>query len=294
MEQVSPEGQRIFSEQQAEKLKQEFLETALKDRPEIVGRHLEETRALINKGLEMIQTFEKATYRRHPASVYTDTDVVYIDSGAGPYSYKMLEEGKTDLDDESYHKWPWSRKMDRARIRAAYALVSMITAGRVKKSPGDLTTEDYEKYAPYLMYTAPDWQNAHIRHVLKLQKASDRFKIPDKKLIMYDEFTNRQGERQPIIHTEDQIEGLKFPPGPDGNPPRRVVMVSHAAHLMRIMYILGKYPDSIPVGTVLQPFPIPTPTAAVVEYAKNELIGTIVSVFGKDRASLTPYNKYQL
>lgn len=65
-------------------------------------------------------------------------------------------------------------------------------------------------------------------------------------------------------------------------------------HLMRIMQILGKYEDSIPNGTILQPFPIPTPIAAVGEYAKNELIGTIVAVFGKDRASLTPYNKYQL
>lgn len=299
MEQVSPEGQRIFSEQQAEKLKQEVLETALKDRPEIVGIHLEETRTLVSSGLEMIQAFEEATNKAHPV-IYTDTDVVYIDSGPGPYSYKMLEEGKTDLDDVAYHKYPWSRKMDRARIRAAYVLAGMIAAKRieeqtdVKKSPHDLTKKDYEDYVPYLMYTATDWQNAHIRRVLKLQKASGRFKIPDNKLIMYEEFINRQGERKPIIHTEDQIEGLQFPLGPDGNPPRRVAIVSHPAHLMRIMHILGKYPNSIPEGTILQAFPVPTPIAAVREYSRDELIGTIVAVFGKDRASLTPYNKYQL
>lgn len=299
MEQELPEGQRIFSEQQAENLKQEVLETALIERPEIAGLHLEEIKILINNGLGMIQVFEEATYKRHP-TVYTDTDVVYIHSGPGPYSYSMLEPGKTDLDDISYHKYPWSRKMDRARIRAAYALVSMITARRiedqtgVKRSPQDLTTQDYEDFGPYLMYTSTTWQNAHIRHVLKLQKASGRFKIPDNKLLMYNEFINRQGERKLIVHTEDQIEGLQFPLRPDGNPPRRVAIVSHPAHLMRIMHILGKYPDSIPSGTILQPFPIPTPIAAVTEYARNELLGTIVTVFSRNRASLTPYNKYRL
>lgn len=301
MEQILPEGQgqRLFSEQQAESLKQEVLQTARKERPEIVGTHLEEIKTLINNGLGMIQAFEEATYKRHP-TVYTDTDVVYIDSGPGPYSYDMLEPGKKDLDDVSYHKYPWSRKMDRARIREAYVLVGMITARRiedqtgVKKSLRDLTTQDYENHSPYLMYTTASWQNTHIRHVLELQKESGRFKIPDNKLIMYEEFINRQGERKPIIHTEDQIEGLQFPPDPDGNPPRRVAIVSHPAHLMRIMHILGKYPDSIPEDTILQPFPIPTPIAAVTEYARNELMGTIVTVFIRNRASLTPYNKYQL
>lgn len=301
MEQEFSEGQghRLFSEQQAENLKQEVLQTALKERPEIVKRHLEEVKTFIGEGLGMIQAFEEATYKRQP-TVYTDTDVVYIDSGPGPYSYDMLELGKTDLDDVPYHKIPWSRHMDRARTRKAYALVGMITARRideqtgVKRSPRSLTTQDYEDYSPFLMYTSTTWQNAHIQHVHELLKKAGLFKIPDNKLLMYAEFINRQGERKPITHTEDQIEGLQFPPGPNGNPPRRVAMVSHPAHLMRIMHILGKYPDSIPNGTILQPFPTSTPIAAVAEYAKIELLGTIGTVFSKDRASLTPYNKYQL
>lgn len=293
MEQISNEW--------LENLRQEVFNTALKDRSEMVSENLERVKTFIADGLKMIQIFERATHLKHPP-INLDTDTVYIDSGPGPYSYDpdLLEPGKTDLDDLPYHKWPWSRNMDRGRVRAAYTLVGMITAGRIKKETDvekqlkDLTPDDYKNFGPYLMYTSTTWQNSHIRHVFSQLKKSGQFKIPDSKLIMYEEFINREGERKPIVHTEDQIEGLKFPLKPDGNPPRRVAVVSHPAHLMRIMHILGKYPDSIPNGTRLQPFPIPTPIAAVTEYAKNELIGTMVSALIKNRASLRPYDKYQL
>lgn len=63
---------------------------------------------------------------------------------------------------------------------------------------------------------------------------------------------------------------------------------------MRIMHILGKYPDSIPSESVLQAFPIPTPKDAMTEYAKAELLGTLGTVFKKGRATLTPYTNYEL
>jgi hypothetical protein len=78
------------------------------------------------------------------------------------------------------------------------------------------------------------------------------------------------------------------------SPPRRIVVVSHPAHLMRILHILGKYPDSVPSETTLQLFPIPTPTAAKDEYSRGEILGTLGTVFGKGRASLHPYANYEL
>lgn len=247
----------------------------------------------------MIQQFEEASYQKHP-EIHTDTDVIYVDSGPGPYSYAMLEPGKTDLDDVNYHKFPWSRRMDRARNRAAYVLASMITAKRIEEQTGlikstkDLTPEDFEKYSPYFMYTSTTWQNSEIRHAHSLLKDAGIFKIPDSKLVMYDEFTAATGERKKITHTEDQVEGFQFPTNPDGSPPRRVAIVSHPAHLMRIFHILGKYPNSIPEGTIVQPFPIPTPIDAIIDYTKAELLGTLGTVFSRNRASLTPYDKYQL
>lgn len=253
----------------------------------------------LTNGIRMIQEFEEATYQKHP-EIHTDTDVIYIDSGPGPYSYNMLEPGKTDLDDVNYHKWKWSRKMDRARIRTAYTLASLVTQKRIKeqtdvfKPTEELTSLDFEKYGPYLMYTTVDWQAKHIKHALKMARKTGTFKIPDNKLVMYETFTPRNGEEKPIVHTEDQIEGLSFPSSPDGSPPRRIAIVSHPAHLMRIMHILGKYPDSIPSESVLQAFPIPTPKDALTEYAKTELLGTLGTVFRSGRASLKPYINYEL
>jgi len=247
----------------------------------------------IRNGIDMIEKFEEASYRKHP-EVHSDTDVIYIDSGPGPYSYKMLEPGKTDLDDKNYHKWQSSRKMDRARIRTAYTLATMITSQRTRKQADALTTEDFEKFGPFLMYTSVDWQASHIRHALNLTREKGTFKIPDSKIVMYENFTSRNGEVKPIIHTQDQIEGLQFPSNPDGSKPRRVMIVSHPAHLMRVMHILGKYPDSIPEGTKLHAFPISTPTAALREYAEGELMGTLATVFKTGRASLTPYSNYEI
>lgn len=261
--------------------------------------HEPAVKLFLTGGITMIQEFEKATLQKHP-EIHTDTDVIYIDSGPGPYSYNMLEAGKTDLDDLSYHQFTWSRKMDRARIRAAYTLAGMITAKRIKEDTGlikptkDLTSEDFEKYGPSLMYTSVDWQNSHVKHALAIAREAGTFKIPDSKLVIYEEFTNRQGETKPITHTEDQIEGLIFPNRPDGAPPRRIAVVSHPAHLMRIMHILKKYPDSIPNHTILQLFPIPTPKDARTEYATAELLGTLATIFEKGRAALVPYTNYEL
>lgn len=255
-------------------------------------------REFIEGSIAIIQELEKKTYQKHP-DIHLDTDVIYIDSGPGPYSYKMLEPGKTDLDDINYHKWPWSRKMDRARIRAAYKITEIVTAKRIsektgiKKDTKDLTADDFEQYGPYLMYASVDWQQNHINHVHKLAKEAGIFKIPDSKLITYTEFIKRNGEQKPIVNTEDQMEGLRFPLIA-GNSPRRIVMISHPAHFLRMMHILGKYPDSIPDQSTLQLFPIPTPIDAVEEYTKAEIMGTLATVFRKGRASLTPYTNYEV
>lgn len=296
----SPEIQRILSQEQRSQFFEDIFGQIDNEKwKDAAYANLLGVRTFISNGIDMIQAFEEATHQKHP-DIHSDTDVIYIDSGPGPFSFNMLEPGKTDLDDVNYHKWKWSRKMDRARVKAAYTLASMITSKRIEEQTGtrkptdELTVEDFEKFGPSLMYTSVDWQDSHIKYALGLAREAGNFKIPDSKIVMYKEFVDRQGNKKPITHTQDQIEGLLFPNNPDGTPPRRIAIVSHPAHLMRIMHILGKYPDNIPNGTKLQAFPIPTPPAAVKEYAEIELIGTLATVFKTDRASLTPYTNYEL
>ena len=71
-------------------------------------------------------------------------------------------------------------------------------------------------------------------------------------------------------------------------------MVSHPAHFLRMMHILGKYPESIPEQSILQLFPIPTPTDAVEEYAKAEIMGIMATIFRKGRASLEHFTRYEV
>jgi hypothetical protein len=291
---------RILSETQSQALYEEILDT-IDAEPwhEAARLNLPAVQTFIRNGIHFINQLEIATHQRHP-EIHSDTDVIYIDSGPGPYSFNMLQPGKADLEDVSYHKWPWSRKMDRARIRAAYKIAELVTVMRIKeqtgltKNTGDLTEDDFERYGPYLMYTSVAWQQSHIEHALKMARRSGMFKIPGSKLIGYTTFTNRAGVVQPIVHTEDQVEGFHFSPFVGKAVPRRMVIVSHPAHLLKIVHILGKYPDSIPQGTTLQLFPVPTPISAGPEYSKAEIRGTLGSIFRKGRATLEPFARYEI
>lgn len=293
------EHSQLLSEHDKKVLNKETLE-AIEKEPWVdkAKQNLVEVVSLIKNGVELINDFEQASYQKHP-EIHNDTDVIYIDSGPGPYSYKMLEEDKSDLDDVNYHKWKWSRKMDRARIRTAYVIASHVTAKRLKKQTGitkelkDLTEEDYERYSPYLMYTSVEWQAKHIRNSILLSRALGSFKIPKNRIFMYEAYKSETGEMKPIVNTQDQIEGLTFPNNPEGFPPRRIAMVSHPAHLLRILHILGKYPNVIPDETTLQLFPITTPKDGVNEYAKAEILGSLATVF-KGRATFEPFTRYQI
>jgi hypothetical protein len=290
---------RILPKQKISELYDDVLATALYERSKAVTAHLVEIEVFIKKGIQMIQDFERSATMA--PSVRSDIDIVYIDSGPGPIAINLLKQkNRYNFPDKNYHKFPWSGNMDKDRIEAGIKFLSHITARRKKEATNivtlakHLTTTDYLQYAPYLMYTSTDWQTAHARDAITMFRKSGRLKIPDDKIIMYDSFKNRKGDMKPIIHTEDQIEGLTFPKCRDGRPPRRVAIVSHPAHLMRIMHILGHYPERIPETTIVQPVPILTPIEAVIEYARAELLGTIATVISKNRATLIPYDRYQL
>lgn len=296
---VTAEHSQLLSEQNKNELYKEIIEE-IEEEPwkDKVNQHKAAVGSLIRNGIELINILEEASYQKHP-EIHADTDVIYIDSGPGPYSYKMLEEGKSDLDDVNYHKWKWSRKMDRSHIRTAYAIAAHVTSKRLQKATGvsksinELTEEDFEKYSPSLMYTSVDWQASHIRNAMTLSRVLGNFRIPESKIVMYETFKSEDGETKPIHHTQDQIEGLRFPKNPDGTSPRRVVMVSHPAHLLRILHILSRYHHVIPKETALQLFPITTPKEGVREYAKAEILGTLATIF-KERATFEPFNRYKI
>lgn len=260
------EQTRIFTEQQKDALRTRVIVRARAENSQLATRDPQELTGFVRGGIELINEFEKAA-RPHPP-IYKNTDVVYLDSGPGPYSKKFPPfEDKPDVN---YHEKEWTRKMDRARVRTGVVVMHNVVAQRTGKTIGEVTPEDIREHCPLLLYTATPWEVKHIRGVFDQLRNEGIFKIPEEKIFMYDHIVGEDGRERPIVHTVDQMEGLHFP---DGVVPQRIVVVSHPAHLLRVLHMMEKFKDRIPEGTIVQPFPLPTPLGASMEYAEMELLG---------------------
>lgn len=281
MESVPDFGPRVLAPNELGQLKVSVLKAAVIDTPQLKNIDPNEVNRVLDRDLAMLQEFEGAALP-HP-QVHPDTDVVFIVPGPGEYSLKVPPyEQKPDR----YQNLPWARKMDRARVRVGLALVREITAQRLGKNTQVVTTEDIVQHGPWLHYSTTHWENEHIKGVLSEQAV----KIPSEKIIMYEDIVGNDGKTRPIVNTADQLEGLNFQ---DKVKPRRIAVVSHAPHLVRIMHMMEKFKARIPAGAVVQPFPLPTPVGGVPEYARMELQGTLAGIYKLGTASPTPY-PYQL
>lgn len=304
-ERLHPETFQSFNEAQQFNIRTRVLDAAADPVREswalLAKAQWSEVVQFVDHSIAMITALEGAS-RPHP-TIHSDTDVVYVDSGPGLYSYakNLLPDGITELGDDSYHHRRYTRKMDRARLRAAHTLVREITARRMTDATGhpkpvnEVSEQDLAQFGPYLQYTSTTWQNEPTLQVMQKLRSQGLFQIPESKIIMYDAYTDSEGRQKPIVHTEDQIQGLQFV-NDQGQTfePRRVAMVSHPAHILRILHILGKYPTVIPENTTLQMFPIPTPSDGLTQYAQDEILGTLATILKKDRASFSPYFNFEV
>lgn len=216
----------------------------------------------------------------HP-DIHEEADAIVVFSGPGAISKNVSPY--TDKDDR-YSQLPWSRKMDRARLKVAAFLMREITAKRLNREVSEITDEDVINNGPYLHYAGTPWENDHLKEAIK----SGEIKIPLEKLYSYSEIEDPSGNKRTIGNTADQITGFKMP-----EKPRRIVIVDHPAHLVRVLHMFGMFPERIPEGAVLQPFPIPTPKDGEFDYAKMELKGTLAYIYKYNLAhkKAIPYEK---
>lgn len=278
------DNSRLLTEHQKAILREGVLIQACEESPRAREASAGELENFIDLGIAMIDEFERAA-KPHP-EIHADTDVVYVDSGPGPYSVSFPPyENKPD---NNYHNYAWSRKMDRARIRAGVVLVAETTAKRLGKPAKDVTVEDILEDGPWLQYAATTWENNHVKAVFDELRQHGILKVPESRILMYDGMTDSNGIFQPIVHTAEQIRFLHFP---EGLVPRRFAIVSHPAHLVRILHTIEQFKDRISKDTVIQPFPLPTPPEGIFDYAKLELLGTVAGIYRHDppTASTTPH-----
>lgn len=257
-------------------LVQKILEAATLETPELEKADRNEVTTIISQSIRLAQTLEQTAGPPHPR-IYPDTDVVWVVSGPGAYSLNLPPfQDKKDR----YQHLPWTRRMDRHRLRIGAALVSQVTAERLDKHFQRVTSEDIANNGPVLIYNGTPAENQHI--LAALSQAS--VKIPREKVFMFDSYTDSEGIH-PIGNTADQVKSLHFP---KGSVPRRITIVSHAPHLVRVLYLLDYY-RTTPERTIVQPFPIETPKDGKSDYLEIEIKGLLAYIYKYGRAGKTPF-----
>src|SRR3989338_5726356 len=166
-------GPRVFGETERTQLRERILEAAKVDTPQLKNIDPKDVDTILDHDLDMLQEFERAALP-HP-QIYSDTDVVFVVSGPGEYS---LDFPPYEKKPDRYQHLHWSRKMDRARVRAGVILVKEITAQRLGKSAKDVTSEEILQHGPWLHYSATHWENEHVKGVL----AQEVLKFPPEKI----------------------------------------------------------------------------------------------------------------
>lgn len=252
---------------------------------------------IIAQAIELIIELENkalATSGERFQRLHTDTDVVMILSGPGKYS-SAIDAGIEKPVDTQYHDYLWTRKMDRARIRAGVLTWLGVVAKRAEKNLRDVSHEDIMQFAPVLHYAATSWEVRHFEKVVT-HFAGLGLVIPSEKILTYSEVPDHGGGTRPIKNTFDQISGLCIPA-----ETRRILIVGHGPHLIRSMYILNHFSEVVHQATV-QLYPLKSPTAAlatntdpngeiisIAKYIEMEVRG-IVANFSQERGSQQPFS----
>lgn len=152
-----------------------------------------------------------------------------------------------------------------------------------------LTRDDFLEYGPILIYTGTPSQNENLS--IALSELSDKYKFPPKeKVHLIGKVKNKDGTFRDSYNTADAVESLSFP---EGLIPRRIVVVSNAEHLVRVLHILGKFHESIPQNAIIQPYPLATPKEGRLLYAEMEVRGTLAAIYGYNSATPQTY-PYQI
>ena len=246
-------------------LKQRILTSALHDSPQISRVDKRKIDDILGQSLKLIDTLEKRAAEKLP--IYADTDIVWTISGPGAYSLEIPPY--VDKPDR-YSHLPWSRGMDRTRIDAGVRLVYEIAAKR-KGANG-----------PALLYHATTWEINHFSEAI----AAGLIRLPMEKVILYDTFKNLATNKvTTIINTSDQIDGLSKI---RALKPRRLVLVSHPAHLVRVLYMMGRTPKPLSSKTIVQVYPVPTPTEGQDDYAIMETTGILAYIYKYKKSSTKP------
>lgn len=268
-----------LTEQNKGILAERIIETAKSGPPHIDSKdNPDDVKKTVSEIVDLMLDLQKTAEETPHQKIHQDIDVVWEITGPGSFSSTFPDKP------DRYQHLEWTRRMDRKRLRTSFTIVRAVTALRAKKSLSEITNEDIRQYGPFLVYTSTPSEGNLLREVYK--KHTEDYKLtPAEKLIICDKVKNPDGSLRDSYDTVDGVKSFEVPK----ETARRIVLVSHAQHLARVLYILGNYRDKIPEGTVLQVYPITAPRKGEFEYAVMEARGILAGIYKTKKAANKPY-----
>lgn len=202
-----------------------------------------------------------------------DIDVVWIISAPGLLTRWGSKPGWSS-------QFPWLNECERKVVGKGLNLVFSVTARRLNKPVEEITKEDVLANGPWVVYNAPDLENADVEKILE----DPDIKIPRKKVYIFSDFKDDSGQILMIKNTADQVRSIHMP---QGVHPRKIAICVLAAQWVRLGRLLAK-PQTLPKDTKVIVVPIQSPVGHEAEHAIMESTGAVVNAFKNGNATTEP------
>lgn len=218
-----------------------------------------ELKQYIQEILNNIERFHEVAKREQ--AILVDTDIVFVLSGAGTYN--------EITSDDVYKPYLWALATDFQRLDRAVEIVKKITSDRTNIPLDQVSRDDVNKSGPVLVY------NGRPPNIQSLKEAimAGRFDLPLNKVQIIETVQDTEGNIRSYINTIDQMRGFRQSQFFDSHA-RRIILLSHDAHIVRALHIMGKH-CLLQDITTLQAYPIPTPSWGIIEHTVLEVSGIL-------------------
>lgn len=199
---------------------------------------------------------------------------IWCISGAGSLKVPILGTS----GDIIFKEKKWGQWTDRDRLIYSLEIIkkiSLINSGNklTKEYSKNELTLIIKKYGPYLIYNGINEQISALLYSIDKKEII----FPKEKLFL---------PKGNIKKTIDQVKNFCIP-DQIINKKGEIGIVSHAPHLIRVLYMLGRYP-TVPENLTIKLFPVLLSQPKFEsEYSFGELLG-IIGYISKGEANLEP------
>lgn len=283
-----PENQSLHEVLTGQQFVERAVAYAFGRNPDLLRIDKEKIYQLASRAASEMATFEQLA-RAMPLRIPQTPEAakrikaVYDVSSAGTY----LRE----YQDDRYKKIPWAGWADRRRLNYSATLIRRLTeiiSGRSYKTPKgtrlnlqqvEQLRSDIEQLGPYLIYGSTAEQNEDVKQALEEKGAI----IPRSKVHII-------AERVVNTNTVDQMQTFSLPPNLQIQKGDILAVVAHAPHMVRVLHMLNRY-KPLPEGMIVQPYPMPAPSSGGIDFATQEISGTLYYTYitGDSSEEIYPY-----